>query len=138
MIAKKTLKKSRYHGTAVVEAAIVFPLLIMLTFGVIEYGWMFLKAHQITNAARNGCRFAIRPDADNGKVNALVSDLMTSAGITGYQVTFNPGDVSLVDVGDTVNVSVSVPFENIAIMNIPLLPKPASIHASTTMAKEGP
>ena len=40
MIAKTTSKKSRYHGTAVVEAAIVFPLLVMLTFGVIEYGWI--------------------------------------------------------------------------------------------------
>ena len=63
--------------------------------------------------------------------------LMTSAEITGYQVTFNQGDVSLVDVGDAVNVSVSVPFENVAIINIPLLPKPASIYASVTMAKEG-
>ncbi len=134
MIARTTLKKSRCHGTTAVEAAIVFPLLIVLTFGVIEYGWMFLKAHQITNAARNGCRFAVRPNVTTVDVEAVVAELMTSADITGYQVTYSPG----VDAGDVVAVGVSVPWVNLAIMNIPLLPKPENIHASVTMAKEGP
>ena len=116
----------------------MFPLLIILTFGIIEYGWMFLKAHQITNAVRNASRLAIRPNATNAQIVTSVSDLMTLANITGYQITFNPADISLVNVGETVGVEVSVPWEEIAIINLPLLPKPATIQASSTMAKEGP
>ena len=71
---------------------------------------------------------------DTAGVEAVVAELMTSAEITGYQVTYSPG----VDVGDAVAVGVSVPWANIAIINIPLLPKPANISASVTMAKEGP
>lgn len=134
MNTKATQHKSRYQGTAAVEVAIVFPLLLLLTFGVIEYGWMFLKAHQITNAARNGCRYAIRPDVNAGDVEAVVAELMTSAGITGYHVTYSPG----VNAGDAVTVGVSVLWANIAIIDIPFLPKPTNIQASTTMAKEGP
>ena len=44
-----------------VEAAIVFPILLMLTLGAIEYGWLFLNAQQVTNAARQGARIAILP-----------------------------------------------------------------------------
>lgn len=138
MIAKKARKqKNRYRGVAAVEAAVVFPLLIILTFGVIEYGWMFLKIHQITNAARHGSRVAIRPTATNAHVTASIDALMVSADITGYQVTISPADVTLLNVGETIEVGITVPWANIAIMNISLLPKPANIQASTTMAKEG-
>ncbi len=139
MITKATQQKTRYryHGTSAVEAAIVFPLLLVLTFGVIEYGWMFLKAHQITNAAREGSRIAVRPNVTNAQVVAKITNLMASAGITGYQVTTSPIDISFVSMGEPVEVGVSVPWENVAIINMPLLPKPASIQASTTMTKEG-
>ena len=138
MNTKTTQYKSRYLGAATVEAAVVLPLLLLLTFGVIEYGWLFLKAHQITNAARHGSRIAVRPSATNAQVMGSISDLMSSAEITGYQVTISPGDISLVSVGETVEVGITVPWENVAIMNIPLLPKPTNIQASVTMAKEGP
>ena len=35
----------------VTEAALVLPILLLVTFGAIRYGWFFLKAQQITNAA---------------------------------------------------------------------------------------
>ena len=138
----KTQKKIRYRGAAVIEAALVFPLLVMLTFGVIEYGWLFLKAQQITNAARHGARVAIRADATNPDVLNAISGLMTQAGMaevdTGYLVTILPGDISSLSVGDALEVQVTVPAGNVAIINIPLLPKPENLGALVTMAKEGP
>ncbi|MHC4638242.1 MAG: TadE/TadG family type IV pilus assembly protein [Planctomycetota bacterium] len=131
-------QKMRYRGAATIEAAIVFPLLILLTFGIIEYGWMFLKAHQITNATRHGCRIAIRANATNAEVMSSINSLLDTANITGSQVAITPGDLSLVAMGETIEVSVTVPWANIAIMDMPFLPKPANIHAFTTMAKEGP
>jgi len=138
MSLKITSKRRWYRGITAVETAVVFPILVLLTLGAIEYGWMFLKAHQMTNAARNAVRVAVLPNANNGQVATVISDLMTSAQISGYNVTITPGDVTSVDTGDTIKVNLSVPWENVAIMNIPLLPKPANIKASVTMAKEGP
>ena len=136
----KKQRKTRYRGIAAVEAAIVFPLLLLLTLGVIEYGWMFLKAEQTTNAARNGARIAIRYGSDNASVTAEIDLLMTSAGMgtSGYSITFVPADITTPVLGETLEVQITVPWANIALMNIPLLPGPANISASVAMAKEGP
>jgi len=137
---KKTQKKIRYRGVAILEAALVFPLLLLLTFGAIEYGWLFLKAQQITNAARQGARVGIRPDATNTDVLDTISVLMTKAEMAdkGYRVDFPLGDVSSFSVGEALEVQVTVPCANIAIINIPLLPLPENLGASVTMSKEGP
>jgi Flp pilus assembly protein TadG len=84
----------RCRGAAAVEIALVFPLIVLLTLAVIEYSWLFLKAQQITTAAREGARAAIRQDSTNGDVLAIVDDRMQSAGMagSGYDVDFSPGD----------------------------------------------
>ena len=137
MIRKRT---KRYRGAAAVEAAIVFPLLLLLTLGVIEYGWLFLKVHQITNATRYGARIAIRPGSSTADVINDIDGLMATADLqtSGYSVVFIPADITSVVVGDPVEVKVTVPWANISLMNLSLLPAPANIGSSVTMAKEGP
>ncbi|CCK80433.1 TadE/TadG family type IV pilus assembly protein [Desulfobacula toluolica] len=51
---KKTIKSQ--DGAALVEFAIVFPLLLTLIFGVIEFGLFLFNTQVITNAAREGAR----------------------------------------------------------------------------------
>jgi Flp pilus assembly protein TadG len=127
---------TRCKGLAIVEAALVFPVLLLLTFGVIHYGWLFLKAQQITNAARHGARVAIRPDATATQVTTEIAILMTDAGISGY----DPPTITGISngTGELVTVSLSVDIANVALMNTPLLPSPSTLGASVTMAKEGP
>ena len=50
----------RRRGSLLVEAAIILPLLILVTFGVMEYGWMFVQYKHVTNAARHGARMAVK------------------------------------------------------------------------------
>lgn len=134
----KAKKRICYKGTAAVEAAILFPVLLLLTFGIIEYGWLFLNANLITNAARHGARIAIRASTTNAQVMNSISDLMATANITGHQVTISPSDVSSMNVGEVVRVEISVPWEQIAIINAPFLPMPTHLRASISMTKEGP
>ncbi len=134
----RTKKQTRYRGLAVVEVALVLPLLLLLTFGAIKYGWLFLKAQQITNAARLGARLAILPNATTDDVLNAIKSLMESAGMdeSGYAVTITPGiDLEL---GEVLNVKITVPIANIDIMDMPLFPQGGSLGASVTMAKEGP
>ena len=46
------------RGAAAVEAAIIFPLLIMLFFGTLEFGLLFRNSHSISKASRSGARVA--------------------------------------------------------------------------------
>lgn len=49
-------------GAAMVEFAIIAPLLFILIFGIIDYGRFFFDYNQLTNAAREGARWgAVQP-----------------------------------------------------------------------------
>lgn len=127
------------RGLSLIEAAIVFPLLLLVLIGVIEYAWMMLKNQEIKNASRHGARIAVREISTNAQVSTAISALMTSAGMggSGYVVTLTPADVSTVLPGNTITVNISVPYTNIDFTGVPLLPLPTSLIEETTMAKEG-
>ena len=138
-MASLEMRKSR-RGTAMLEMALVLPLLLLLTFALIEYGWLFLRAQEITNGARQGARTAARADATNADVQASITAAMEAAGITGYVVTFSPEDVQdeNLNSGDPVTVTITVAYTNIRLMGLPWIPVPQDLRASVSMAKEGP
>ncbi|MEJ2647737.1 MAG: TadE/TadG family type IV pilus assembly protein, partial [Sedimentisphaerales bacterium] len=130
-------------GLAIVEVAIVFPLLLIVTLGAIRYGWLFLKAEQITNAARMGARIAVLPDSTADTVCAAVNNLMTAANINpdDCTVTITPADIGSLQVGDSLSVRVTVPCSAVDIMDVPIFsdlePEDWNLGAEVTMAKEG-
>ena len=138
MALLKKLKRRR--GAALVEAAVVTPLVILLVFGVIEYGWMLLKSQDISNAARSGARAGVRFGATAGTVNTAVKTAMTNAGLqgSGYVVAITPNDTPTLSAGQSLTVQVTVPYSNIAAINIALIPTPTNLRASVVMAREGP
>jgi Flp pilus assembly protein TadG len=66
---KRFRKINNQNGAAMVEFAIVLPLLLILVFGIIEFSVMFYDKAMLTNATREGTRAAIlyaeRPDPAN-------------------------------------------------------------------------
>lgn len=46
----------RRRGAAHIEFALVAPVLIVVTFAIVEYGWMFYQRAFVLDAARRGCR----------------------------------------------------------------------------------
>lgn len=71
-----------------VEMVIVCPLLLMILFGVIEFGVVFGKWQTVTNAAREGARKAVvfRTNCDatavESEVKAVVKNYTAGIGIT--------------------------------------------------------
>ena len=118
----------------------VFSLLLLLTLGIIEYSWLFLKTEETTNAARRGVRLAVRPNATSAEVLTAVDAFMTSSNLddSGYQVTITPSDISAAAAGDIVTVSITLPYSNVAITGSPIVATPENVEASVSMAKEGP
>ena len=137
----KIKKEIRYHGTAIVEMAIVITVLMYLTLGVIEYGWLFVKSQQITNAARQAARAAIRQNATNDQIVGefgIITVLMNEAKMadSGYEVDMP--DVPSIPAGDALTITITAPCANIALINAPdFLPTPGEVEAAVTMAKEG-
>jgi Flp pilus assembly protein TadG len=53
-------------GQDLVEFGLTLPLLVLLLFGIIESGLLFLSFNTITNAAREGARYAAITPANEG------------------------------------------------------------------------
>ncbi len=65
-------------GAAVVEFAVVAPLLFMLTLGLMEVSRMVMVKQLLINASREGARLAVLPGATSDEVLALVSHELTT------------------------------------------------------------
>ena len=48
-------------GAELVEAALTFPLLLLVVLGILDFGLLFQQYEVITNAAREGARVAVLP-----------------------------------------------------------------------------
>lgn len=119
----------------------VLPIVLLLTFGLIEYAWIFLKSQQVASAARNGARAASLPDAQQGEVVESVRQYLEDRGLDGEGVAaivLTPANLSDASSGEHVEVSVTVDYQKVSITGLRLIPRPESLGSSTTMAKEGP
>ncbi|MCX7622281.1 MAG: pilus assembly protein [Thermomicrobium sp.] len=52
------IRRRRFIGQNLVEFAIVAPLLFLFILGIMEFGWAFYVHSELTNAAREGARYA--------------------------------------------------------------------------------
>lgn len=128
------------RGVVLMEAALVMMLLVLVTFGAMEYGWMFSKSGELANAAQQGARVGMRAHATTAEVRDAVTELMDRAGLggTGYTLAIDPTDVSTAESGDWVTVTVTMPYSSVALTGFPLLPVPTNLQQTSVMAREGP
>jgi Flp pilus assembly protein TadG len=128
------------RGAALLEMAVVAPLMFLLVLGVIEYGWLLLKSQQLANAARVGARTGARYGASSADITASVSSVMTTMGLSGsgYTLTTTPADPASLGAGGLLTVQVSVTYANIDALGIVFIPTPTTIRGRVVMAREGP
>jgi len=107
-------KSRRIRGGSVMELMLVLPILLMLSFGAVDYGYAMYLKNTVQGAALIGTRTGIVSGATNANVTSAISSYMTSAGLSGsgYTVTMTPTDVSAGATGSTVTVQVSVTWGN--------------------------
>lgn len=68
--ARRTFRDER--GSALIETALTFPLVLLLSISVFEFGRAFQHWQILTNAAREGARFAVLPGSTEGNIIARV------------------------------------------------------------------
>lgn len=69
------------RGAAVVEFAIVLPLLLMMLFGTIEWGYYFFTREIVINSAREGARSGSLLGATSSDATDATKLYLTNAGL---------------------------------------------------------
>jgi Flp pilus assembly protein TadG len=98
-------------GAAMVEMAIVLPLLMVLVFGIIEYGRLYNAQITLTHAAREGVRdYAIHQDPAQAESTArqAISNTMLPGPLGVTTSACNPGSPTTMNL--TYPFSIRIPF----------------------------
>jgi Flp pilus assembly protein TadG len=90
------------------ETALTLPLLLLVSVGIFEFGRAYQTWQILTNAAREGARVAILPNATVADVQGRVSDYLQAGQLPNFQqATITVDQAQTVNIGAT-NASASV------------------------------
>lgn len=132
------------NGDAIVEFALLAPILFLLLLGLVDFGRVFDAWLVTTNAAREGARYAAiyasQDYLDAGEVQQLtrdkVADYLDSGFGTRSDVAYSASNITVnmpaKASGQPVTVNVAVQVQIWALLNV-FLSNPADIHGQATM-----
>lgn len=131
-------RPAQRRGLALIETALILPLLMALTLVLLEYGWVFIKIQQIHSAAREGARAGAVARGSNAQIDDAVGVFMTRANMGGssYSVTTFPSNVFGAPRGSTIEVRVEVDYDNVKLVDVPLIPLPTTLAGEFRIMKE--
>ncbi len=103
------------NGQAVLEFAIILPVLMLIIIGIVIVSYMFTAQQVITYAAKEGARIGAQTN-QNDQVIAAIEDATKAfdGDLSRYQITIDPEDENSIDrtKGDTLTVELryTLPF----------------------------
>lgn len=147
MKTRATLRCRRTRrGQAVVEFALVLPVFLLLLFGALEFGRVFVRLHLMTNAAREGARVGSLPGSTEDDVQDTASDRMTRVGLSGdeFVTTVVAEDqdgveresLAVAQQGDRIQVTVTHDFDVLVGNMIPGFSGTVPLHSGCTFRHE--
>ncbi|MFA5881097.1 MAG: TadE/TadG family type IV pilus assembly protein, partial [Eubacteriales bacterium] len=122
----------------IVEMALVLPILIMLIFGIVEFGRILNTNMIVTDLSREGARKGAVGGTDGEIVTTVLSNAI-AADLEQDDVSVNiiPAAVSKRTRGTSVEVQVSYPVDIIAPVIGTITGDPYIVTSQTTMRVEG-
>jgi Flp pilus assembly protein TadG len=76
----KRLKKNE-RGAALLEAAITIPMILLISVGIFEFGRAYQTWQVLTNAAREGARYAVIDGTSDADVRTRVNNYLSGGGL---------------------------------------------------------
>jgi Flp pilus assembly protein TadG len=131
------------QGSTAIEFALVLPVLILLFFGIVEFGLLFYNQQIITNASREGARVGIvagSPRPTDGDIQNVVTSyatdhLITFGGANGPEIQIEPsGDRTGAPFGQDLTVRVTYNYGFLVLANFGFTP--INLEAQTVMKLE--
>jgi Flp pilus assembly protein TadG len=88
--------RRRRRGTALLELALVMPVLAALLLGVLDFGRLYAEQLTVTAAAREGARDAMHDTSDSNVRNVVVTELNGAVSIANpsSDIVITPGTVA--------------------------------------------
>jgi len=126
-------------GQAIVETALVVPMIVLLVFGILEFGRFYNAWIVITQASREGARVAavectLSPSTCGTDVNTKVDANLGGLSLASRTITLTPGPYSA---GSPVTVTVQYSMSVITPIIGTILPgNPHTLTSSATMRLE--
>lgn len=102
------------RGSSAVEFAMIAPLMIVFTFGLIEVGRLMLVKQTLTHATREGARIAVRPNANIADVTQRVSDELQALEIENPVIETEPASLESAEPGTAVTVRARVSINSVS------------------------
>jgi len=133
------------RGQALVEFAMVLPLVLVILLGIVEFGFILYNQHVITNASREGARYGIV--AGSPRRSLIEIEGVVDAYCAGHMITFGIGipDIKMVEpedpgtagFGDNLTIEVTFPYDFLVLPNfLASLTGFQELNAHTTMKYE--
>ena len=105
MLTNRRRRWNGEQGAEIIKFAVVFPLLMMVILGCVDFAWVFQRHEVVTNAAREGARVATLPGYGVMDVENRVTEYLQAGGLP-----TSPGNpVIVVDQGANVDPCVLPP-----------------------------
>lgn len=119
------------RGNALIEAAVTIPILLLIAVGIFEFGRAYQTWQVLTNAAREGARMSVLPNATTGTVESRVRQYMDDGQLPGYaSASVNVDRSATIDVNGTPTaaseVTVDYPFSFMVLQPVARMVAPAT------------
>ena len=108
MFAIHRRPSEKRRGAAAVEFAVIAPLMMMFTFGLVEIGRIMLVKQSAIHATREGARVAVRPNAQDQEILDRVKNELALMGVEGAVVEMEPSSLDLAEPSSLVTVRVRI------------------------------
>ncbi|MGB7343548.1 MAG: TadE family protein [Pirellulaceae bacterium] len=105
---RRKLNNASRRGVAVVELAVCLPVIVFLLLATIEACVMLQIQQNAAITAYEGARIGIMPGADASVVQLQCGMLLDDRGIENYTILTSPSDLSSMEVGDQLTVTVEI------------------------------
>jgi Flp pilus assembly protein TadG len=136
------MKLRTEDGAAAIEFALVLPILLLLVFGIIEFGFALYNKEVITNASREGARYGIiagDPRPTTAQIQSVVTTYLSKMPLVGWNAS--KATVSVTGAqgasGSDLTVTINYQYSFLVLQNlIPGFNKSITLNAQTLMKLE--
>ena len=155
LLRRTRLEKHSRRGVAVMEAALVLPIVLIFLLGILEYGRYVMTLQVLTNAAREGARYALAHTEPvtlqgvtygnaNSDVQTIVNNACAGQKLTGQTVQVYESDALGNNLGVWTNAAAGEPIcvrisgtYNFFIPGLLRLPNSCAVTAQAVIRSEG-
>jgi Flp pilus assembly protein TadG len=106
-----TLSRRSERGTALLEMAMTLPLLLLVSVAIFELGRAYQTQQILTNAAREGARMAVLPDASTSTIETRVKEYLAMGQLSNV-------DAATVDVNTTATIAMGAATVSASVVTV--------------------